>query len=319
MREARTAPQRARLGTLLLALLIAGCGGTASSPTPNAAATQAAASPSAVASPSDEASPAAAASPSAPASPAGSGLEAQLVTPGRFTYCANLRPGRMGFRDESGKPAGVNIEIAVEIARRLGLAAEIRETPFEALIDAVAGGLCDISISAQIITRTRLERIDMLPYIQGIQHVVVRAGNPAGIVGLTDLCGKVLAVQTGSTHVDLVLGQGDHTGAGIDRDCAAAARPKVDLRQFDDDADAIEALAGGTANAYIGSDFVAIDRPTEFELATALPPIRNGIGLSKDHPALRAAVDAAFQAMIADGTYKAILERFGVGSLSIAT
>lgn len=317
MREARTAPQRAWLGTLLVALLVAGCGGTASSPSLNAAATQAA--PSAVASPSDEASPAAAVSPSAPASPAGSGLEAQLVTPGRFTYCANLRPGRMGFRDESGKPAGVNIEIAVEIARRLGLAAEIRETPFEALIDAIAGGLCDISISAQIITRTRLERIEMLPYIQGVQHVVVRAGNPAGIRQLTDLCGKVLAVQTGSTHVDLVLGQGDHTGAGINRDCGAAARPKVDLRQFDDDADAIEALASGTANAYIGSDFIAIDRPTEFELATALPPIRNGIGIPKDHPALQAAVEGAFQAMIADGTYKAILERFGVGALSIAT
>ncbi len=322
MRKAQRAPARSWLGTLLVVVLIAGCGGAAPSPSPNAAATQATASlaaPSAAATPSGAATPSAAASPSAPASPAGSGLEAQLVTPGRFTYCANLRPGRMGFRDESGKPAGVNIEIAVEIARRLGLAAEIRETPFEALIDAIAGGLCDISISAQIITRTRLERIDMLPYIQGVQHVVVRAGNPARIVALTDLCGKVLAVQTGSTHVDLVLGLGDHTGAGIDRDCAAAARAKVDLRQFDDDADAIEALAGGTANAYIGSDFIAFDRPAEFELATALPPIRNGIGLPKDHPALRAAVEGAFKAMIADGTYKAILERFGVGGLSIAT
>lgn len=310
MREGRTAPTRSWLGTLLVVMLIAGCGGAASSPLPNAAATQAA--------PSAAASPSTAVSPSATTSPAASGLEAQLVTPGRFTYCANLRPGRMGFLDESGKPAGVDIELAGEIARRLGLEAEIRETPFEALIDAVAGGLCDISISSQHITSTRLERIDMLPYAQGVQHVVVRAGNPAGIVRLTDLCGKVLAVQTGSTHVDLVLGQGDHTGAGIDRDCAAAGKPKVDLRQFDDDGDAIKALAGGTADAYIGSDFIAIDRPTEFALATALPPIRNGIGLPKDHPALRAAVDGALQAMIGDGTYLAILERFGVGALSIA-
>jgi polar amino acid transport system substrate-binding protein len=157
-----------------------------------------------------------------------------------------------------------------------------------------------------------------LPYVQGTQHVIVQSGNPAEIVQLTDLCGRILAVQTGSTHVDLVIGQGDHAGAGIDSDCAAAGQPKVDLRQFDDDSDAIEALAGGNAQAYIGSDTIALDRPTEFELATTLPPIRNGIGISKDHPALRAAVDGTLQAMIADGIYLAILDRFGLGDISIA-
>jgi len=293
---------------LVLAILVAGCGGTAPSPSPNTTATQAAPTSAAPATPSPAPSPSAAVT----------RLGDELVRPGHFTYCANLRPGRMGFRDESGEPAGVNIEIAIEIAKRLGLEPEIRETPFEELIDAVATGVCDISISSQHITQTRLERIDMLPYTQGTQHVVVRAGNPAGIRVLTDLCGRVLAVQTGSTHVDLVVGQGDHTGAGIDRDCAAAGRPNVDLRQFDDDADAIAALGGGTADGYIGSDFIAIDRPAEFELATELPPTRNGIGVPKDHSALRAAVEDAFQAMIDDGTYLRILEKFGVAAQSIA-
>lgn len=303
---------------LLTALAIAGCGGAGPGPVATAGAS---ASPSTAAPASAPASTAAASLPAASAStaasPAASGLAAELVTPGRLTYCANLRPGRMGFLDEAGKPAGVNIELAGEIARRLGLEAEIRETPFEELIDAVAGGRCDISISAQHITRSRLERIEMIPYTQGVQHVVVRAGNPAGIVRLTDLCGGILAVQTGSTHVDLVLGQGDHSGAGIDRDCATMGRPKVDLREFDDDADAIEALADGTADAYIGSDFIAVDRAAEFDLATALPPTRNGIGLPKDHPALRTAVDGALRAMIEDGAYLAILTRFGVAHLSI--
>jgi polar amino acid transport system substrate-binding protein len=311
MGKGRFASRHSPLGMLLLVVLIAGCGGTAPSPSPNAETTQTA--PAASPSPSPSA-----VSPSAASGAAASGLEAELVTPGRLTYCANLRPGRMGFLDDSGKPAGVNIELAQEVARRLDLEAEIRETPFEELIDAVSGGLCDLSISSQHITAARLERIDMLPYTQGVQHVVVQAGNPAGILRLTDLCGKVLAVQTGSTHVDLVLGQGDHSGAGIDRDCATAGLPNVDLSVFADDADAIEALAGGAADAYIGSDFITIDRPTEFELAAALPPIRNGIGLPKDRPALRAAVESAFQSMIGDGTYQAILDRFGVGDVSVA-
>jgi polar amino acid transport system substrate-binding protein len=318
MRQGSITPTRPAIGALLTALLIAGCGGAVPAPSsaPDAAASQA--TPSAEASPSAAPSPSAEASSSPSASPAASGLEAELVTAGRFTFCVNLRPGPMSFRDDRGKPAGVDVEIAGEIARRLGLTPEIKEIAFAALIDAVAAGQCDISISAQHITSTRLQRIDMLPYAQGTQHVVVRAGNPARIVVLTDLCGKVLAVQTGSTHVDLVLGQGDHAGAGIDRDCARAGKPKVDLRTFDDDAAAVAALAGGTADAYIGSDFVALDRPKEFQLATALPPVRNGIGLPKDHPALRAAVDGALQAMIGDGTYMAILKRWGVEGLSIA-
>lgn len=292
MREAPSRSRRSWFGMLPVVVLIAGCGSAAVRSAPDLTTTQAA--------------------------PSASGLEAELIARGRLTYCANLRPGRMGFLDKGGKPAGVNIELAHEIALRMGLEAEIREMPFEDLIGAVADGRCDVSISAQHITRTRLEKIDMLPYLQGIQHVVVRAGNPAGIVGLTDLCGKVLAVQTGSTHVDLVLGLGDHSGAGIDLDCTLAGRPKVDLRQFEDDADAIGALAGTTADAYIGSDSVVFDRPAEFEFATALPPIRNGIGLPKHHPALWTAVDGAFQAMVSDGTYQAILERFGGADVSIA-
>ena len=301
-----------RIGVVLVAILVAGCGGVAASPTPDSAATN----PPSTASASDATSTPT--SPSQPASPVLDGIEAELVSPGRLTYCANLRPGRMGFLDDDGKPAGVNIELAQEIASRLGLAPEIRETPFEELIDAVSTGACDLSISSQHITQTRLEAIDMLPYTQGVQHVVVRRGNPAGIVGLSDLCGKVLAVQTGSTHVDMVLGQGDHSGAGIDRECAAAGQPKVDLREFEDDGEAAEALARGDADAYIGSDFVAVDRPSDFELSVELPPIRNGIGLAKDQPGLGAAVGQALQAMILDGTYRAILDRFGVGDLSIA-
>ncbi len=295
-----------------MAILVAGCGGSAASPTPDLVA----ANPPVA--PSTGNATSASSKPSQPASPVPAGIQAELVTPGRLIYCANLRPGRMGFMDDDGKPAGVNIELAQEIAGRVGLAPEIRETPFEELIDAVATGACDMSISSQHITQTRLETIDMLPYLQGVQHVVVRRGNPAGIVRLSDLCGKVLAVQTGSTHVDLVLGQGDHSGDGIDRDCAAAGQPMVDLREFEADGEAAEALATGNADAYIGSDFVATDRPNDFELSIALPPIRNGIGLAKDHPVLGAAVDEALQAMIGDGTYQAILDRFDVGALSIA-
>jgi polar amino acid transport system substrate-binding protein len=223
----------------------------------------------------------------------------------------------MSSFDAEGRPIGVNVELGEEVASRLGLEPHIQDMPFETLIVAVEDGVCDVSISSQHITQARLERIEMIPVVQGTQHVIVRVGNPAGIGALTDLCGKALAVQSGSTHVDLVLGQGDHLGGGLDAQCESLGLPSVDLRTFEADQDAVEDLASGDADAYIGSDFVTMDRPTEFELSIALPPIRNGIGVAKDRPLLFAAVQTALASMIEDGTYLAILAKYGVEDISI--
>ncbi|MGH2381259.1 MAG: transporter substrate-binding domain-containing protein [Candidatus Limnocylindria bacterium] len=246
------------------------------------------------------------------------GLDTELASSGHLVSCTDIRGTVMSSFDEDGRPIGVNIELGEEIAARLGLEPQIRDTAFETLIDAVEDGVCDVSISSQHITRSRLERIEMIPITQGTQHVIVRVGDPTGIDTITDLCGKALAVQNGSTHVDLILGLGDHVDAGLDADCQSLGLPSVDLRTFEADQDAVEALASGEADAYIGSDFVTVDRPSEFELSVALPPTRNGIGLAKDKPILFAAVEAALESMIADGAYLAILEKHGVAGISVA-
>lgn len=45
---------------------------------------------------------------------------------------------------------------------------------------------------------------------------------------------------------------------------------------------------------------------------------RHSLATESAHPALKAAVEGAFRAMIADGTYKTILEKSDVANLSIA-
>jgi polar amino acid transport system substrate-binding protein len=252
------------------------------------------------------------------ARPAGTGLHAELASVGHLVSCTDIRGTPMSSFDEDGRPIGVNVELGEAIAGRLGLEPEIRDTVFETLIDALEDGTCDITLSSQHITSARLERIEMVPVSQGTQHVIVRVGDAAGIDALTDLCGKVLAVQSGSTHVDLVRGLGDHAGAGLDAECQALGLPAVDLRLYDADQDAVEALATGDADAYIGSDFVTVDRPAEFELSVTLPPTRNGIGVAKGKPLLLAGIQGALASMIDDGTYLAILEKYGAEDISIA-
>ena len=313
-------PVHARRARRLLAgfvlAVLAGCG--TSPATPSAAGPASTPAPSALATaPAASATPALTTIPAATPLPSGAADGLELVEAGRLISCTDFPTPVMAEHNAEGKPIGVNVEIAAELARRLDLELEIRDIVFETLIDEVAAGRCDISISGQIITRTRLERIALIPYLQGVQHVVVREGNPTGITELLDLCGQSLAVQSGTTHVDLVLGEGDHADSGLNQQCLAAARDEVDLHQFGDAEAAVDALASGASDAYIGNDFVIIERPGLFELGPDLPPIRLGIGLGIGKVRLHDAIATAFAAMVADGAYSRILETYDALHLAL--
>ena len=256
-------------------------------------------------------------------SPPPSGLAAEvgadLIQPGQLAICSSFPRVRFAEMDADGEPFGVDIDIGLEIAARLGLDAEVRDLPFDTLIDAVVGEGCDVSIAGQFITAGRLVVIDMIPYREGTPHVIVQAGDPLGIDELADLCGRSMAVVSGTIHVEIVLGVGDYAGQGIDDDCRAAGHPTVDLREYPSQEQAEDALTQGDVDAYSGNDFVVVDRPREFALSIALPPTRNGIGLRKGTPSLDGGIRDALGAMIADGTYLAILDRYDVSHAAIST
>ena len=115
----------------------------------------------------------------------------------------------------------------------------------------------------------------------------------------------------------MVLGVGDYVGRGIDDLCRTADQPTVELHEYPSQAEAEDALAGGEVDAYSGNDFVAVERPADFALSAELPPIRNGIGFRKDAESLGAGIRAALDAMIEDGIYLAILERYDVAHVAL--
>ena len=254
------------------------------------------------------------ASPSAPAVD----LADELIQPGQLTICSAFPRTRFAERDAQGNPFGVDIDIGLAIAGQLGLEPVVVELPFEELIDAVVDGRCDVTISGHFITQARLERIDLIPYREGSVNVVVRAGNPLGIAHLTDLCGKTAAIVAGTIYFDIVRGLGDYSSSGIDQQCLQAGQPAVDLAEFTTEGDAEAAFAGGDADAFIGNEAIALDRPAEFELSeAALPRLRNGIGHRLGAMVLDDALRAALRDLIADGTYAAILERYGVTGIEV--
>ncbi len=309
-----------------MAVFLAACSGSAT-PSPSAAP---AASPSAAASAAPSAAPSESPSPAAPASaepspspsPAASTIAvpaAELVTAGKLTVCSDVPYPPQEFFDAQGNPTGSDIDIGGEIAKRLGLDMTVNNTVFDTIIAALQGSKCDIIISAQNITSDRVKQVDMIPYFSAGQSFVVAKGNPKGIAATTDLCGRTIGAETGTTEANYLEGTSDYKGAGLTQACTKAGKPAIVTKEFEKDSDALLALQAGQVDAYFADSPVAgyytVQHPDQFDLAPIPPlaPALEGISVQNDaaHKDLRAAVQAALVAMINDGTYTTILKKYG--------
>ena len=248
---------------------------------------------------------------SAPTMPAATVIAAELAKSGSLTVCLALMGAPAASLNDQGDPDGYNVAFAREIAARLGLEPVIQQTLFDDLISDIKSHACDVSVSSQNITTSRIGQMNLIPYTRSQQPVVVAKGNPAAVQSLDDLCGLSVSATTGTTHVDLVNGTGDYLGQGLNEQCAAHGREPIDLHTYDTELDAVQALLDGAVVAYLGNPNFVFDYPDYIEYApTTLPPARQGIATAIDHPALTSAVQAAFNAMVDDGKYLAILRNY---------
>jgi polar amino acid transport system substrate-binding protein len=268
-------------------------------------------------SPSAAGSAAASGSAAAEASPVASVPAEQLLFADKLVICSDLPYPPQEFFDDNANPIGSDIELGQEIAKRLGLTPQIENSVFETIIAAVTGGKCDIIVSAQNLTAERVKQVDMIPYFQAGQSFVVAKGNPAGIKAEADLCGKSIAAETGTTEVDYLNGTGDYKDAGLSAKCQKDGNAAIDVKEFPKDSDALAALSSGNVDAYFADSPVAgyytVQQPDQFELSgLTLDVALEGISVPKDHTDLRDAVVTALKSMMDDGTYDAILKKYGV-------
>ena len=310
---------------LLVVGVVAACSTATSTPSPTAptaTATPAAGSPSAVPASASATAPAGSASPAA--SIVATIPSDLLEFPGKLVICSDLPYPPQEYFDTSGNPIGSDVEIGQEIARRLGLEAQIENSVFDTIIPALTGGKCDVIISAQNITPERLGAVDMIPFFQAGQAFLVQAGNPSNINTAQDLCGKKVAAESGTTMLDYIGGQGTFTTTGLPSICSAAGKTAPEPQPFPKDTDALAALQAGTADAYMADLPVVIGyadaQPQAFMLAPVpqIEPALEGISVGKSTTAgqqytpIYDAMKTALISMINDGSYLKILSKYKV-------
>jgi len=111
---------------------------------------------------------------------------------------ANIGNVPWEFQESSGDFIGFEIDLVNEIGARLGKSVAIVNIPFNGLFSAVQSGRIDIALSSITITDKRLGSVSFTqPYYDSAQSLTVSSDSPAN--GMSDIAGKIIGVDTGST------------------------------------------------------------------------------------------------------------------------
>ena len=102
--------------------------------------------------------------------------------------------------DQAGKPSGVSVDIATELAKSLGRPVVIQNTSFDGLIPALKTGKVDVVISSMTATVERAKSIDFSePYLTTGLCLLLKKDSSAKSITDLDKAGVKVAVKKGTT------------------------------------------------------------------------------------------------------------------------
>jgi polar amino acid transport system substrate-binding protein len=200
----------------------------------------------------------------------------------------------------AGGIQGFNVDLANEIAKRLGRKITIDATQFSGLIPALQAGTYDFLAAPVTVTKERAENLLFAEgYLNTDFQFVVRKDAPE-IAKLEDFKGKVIAVNKGAVYDSWARDLTSKIGWSVE--------------SFGTNTDAVQAVISGRAYANVAGNtavaWAAKNNPAiklSYLYSTGLvwaAPVR------KDNVELRRKLDVAIECMKRDGTMAAMHEKW---------
>lgn len=216
---------------------------------------------------------------------------------------------------EPGKTevTGASRDLLDEVARRLNLKLEYIQSEYAGLISGVEADRFDVASGGISDTEEREQKLDFVNYMQSGGSIMVLASNPDKLATIDDFCGKGVATMLGGRVIMAAV------EAASER-CTKAGKPAIRAEQLPTAPDSRMQLDLKRVDGYIG-DFPALvymgaQFPGKYKIVGGnymLTPYITSWGFAKNRTGLRDAVQKATQSMLDDGTYKKILDKWGVG------
>lgn len=240
--------------------------------------------------------------------PAGVRADGKLLVGSDSTYAPSE------FLDTDGKTViGFDVDLFNAVAAKLGLRTEWQSAAFTDVIPGVQSGKYEVGVSSLTINDERKKQVLMVSYFNAGTQWVARKG---ATIKPDDVCGKKIAVQKGTVQVDDITARSTK--------CTQAGKPAVAIDQYQAQSDVTTAIISGKNDAMLADSPVSAYAVKQSNGQLALvgdiyDSAPYGFIVNRDQQAFGEALRDATKALIADGTYRKILARWGVegGSLGV--
>jgi polar amino acid transport system substrate-binding protein len=212
------------------------------------------------------------------------------------------------FLDADGKTViGFDVDLFNAVGQKLGLTTEWQSASFDSIIPGVATKKYNVGVSSFTINADRMKEATMVSYFQAGTQWAAKTG---ATINADDACGKKIAVQTATVQVDDITARS--------KKCTDAGKPKITIDQYQAQSDATNAVVTGKDDAMLADSPVCAYavKQTNGQLALVgdiYDSAPYGYVLPKDQAdTMGAAIQGALKSLIDDGTYKKILDKWGV-------
>lgn len=210
-------------------------------------------------------------------------------------------------------PEGIDVDIANAIGAKLGVKIDFQTSAFDAILPAL-GSKFDLGVSAFTISNERMKVVNFVGYSDSGSLWAVQSGNPLKF-DPADFCGRKIAVQSGTWHEEIVN--------GFNKTCTDSGKAAIEVLPFGTQTEALTRVAAGGSDATIsgGSTIGYAVKQSGGRLETMVATVGafsergpNGIAVAKADLELTQLVADTVNALIADGTYQALFDSWGVGT-----
>jgi polar amino acid transport system substrate-binding protein len=239
---------------------------------------------------------------------------AAIKSKGTLTVAADATYPPDEFIAKDGKTViGADADLANALAQVMGLKASVQNVTFDAIIPGLAAGKYDLGMSSFTDTKEREKTVDFVTYLTAGSSIYVKADGGEDITSLDGLCGKKVAAESGTTQQEDIATQ--------DKKCKAEGKPGVTAEIQKDQNGVNLSVSSGRADAGMADSpvaaYIAEQSNGQFKVSGGpFPPEPYGIAIPKDSGLSQPVLDG-MKALIDDGTYKKILDYWGLQSGAI--
>jgi len=243
-------------------------------------------------------------------------IPAGITSDGTITVGTDSTYAPSEFLDADGKTViGFDVDLFTAVAAKLGLKAQWVSAPFDNIIPSVDSGKYEIGVSSFTINAAREQKADMVGYFSAGTQWGTQSGNPQKVTA-DDACGKKIAVQKGTVQVDDITARS--------KKCTDGGKSAITVDQYQGQDQATASVVSGKDDAMLAdSPVVAYAVKQTGGKLELLGDIYDsapyGYVLKKGQGQFGAAIAGALTAIKADGTYAAILTKWGVSQGAVDT